>query len=150
MPGNLSVSGYLDTAYLAKIYVEEPGSSAVEALVESLAERFTSEWTWVELHSVFHRYLREEKMTAAEVELLIGRAEADRTAGVWTFIPLDHLILENAATAYRTLRPNVFLRASDCLHLITAQRHRISAFYSSDRQLLRAAREFGLTGINVI
>ncbi|MCA1586918.1 MAG: PIN domain-containing protein [Acidobacteria bacterium] len=44
----------------------------------------------------------------------------------------------------------VFLRAGDALHLACAKEHGFQEVYTNDRHMLKAARHFHLTGVNVL
>jgi predicted nucleic acid-binding protein len=43
-----------------------------------------------------------------------------------------------------------FLRSGDALHLACAEEHGFQEVYTNDRHMLKAARHFHLTGVNVL
>jgi hypothetical protein len=49
---------------------------------------------------------------------------------------------------YLTLSETVYLRASDCLHLVTALHHGFSGIYTHDRHQEIAASALGLTSLD--
>jgi predicted nucleic acid-binding protein len=50
---------YLDSAYVAKYYVNEPDAAAVRKLIRGASHICSSSWALVEVTSVFHRHVRE-------------------------------------------------------------------------------------------
>ena len=62
---------YLDSAYVAKFYVNEPDSSAVRQLVWEIERRSSSTWCLAEVACVFHRHVREGALSSRQE---IGRA----------------------------------------------------------------------------
>ena len=69
--------------------------------------------------------------------------------GFWTWLPLDKTILEAAAKTFATLPDTVFLRASDCLHLVTALHYNFNEVYTYDNHQSAAAPTLGLKAITV-
>ncbi len=59
---------YLDTSSLVKLYVEEDGSSKVDALVRSSEVTATSIVAYAEARAVFARRYREKAFTPAEYD----------------------------------------------------------------------------------
>ena len=64
-------------------------------------------------------------------------------------VPLMEEILRRVDAAVDTLPAQVFLRAGDAIHLVSARAAGITEIWSNDQHLLRAARHFGLTGRSV-
>ena len=59
-------------------------------------------------------------------------------------------LLEKARTAVLEIPSTVFLRSGDALHLACAEEHGFQEVYTNDRHMLKAARHFHLTGVNVL
>ncbi len=59
-------------------------------------------------------------------------------------------LLEKARTAVLDMPSTVFLRSGDSLHLACAEEHGFQEVYTNDRHMLKAARHFHLTGVNVL
>lgn len=141
---------YLDSAYIAKCYLREPGSDAVLDLVEATPGRASLLLALTEVQSVFHRHLREGKLTAAEYQALGRRFEDDQAADLWHWLPVTEKLVRDSVTRLQTLPSATFLRSADCLHLCAAADAGFKEIYSNDRHLLAAAPLFGLRPVNVI
>lgn len=63
---------YLDSAYLAKFYVNEPDALAVRKAMAPATYICSSSWALIEVTSVFHRHAREGALTVPQ-----GRDLAD-------------------------------------------------------------------------
>src|SRR5437867_3561388 len=103
----------------------------------------------IEVSSVFHRKFREGAVDAAQHLALSLQLEQDVRGGVWSWLPINALLLDSVRLAFRTLPSTVFLRANDALHLVSAREKGFKEIHSNDRHLLAAAPHFGLRGVNV-
>lgn len=140
---------YLDSAYIARCYLPEPGHAEVTALIASNPRIISIALARIEVASVFHRKLREGAITLSiHRELCLQFAE-DIAAGIWSFLPVTDPLLQRAQFAYQGLPPTVFLRFADCLHLCAATEAGVKEIYSDDRHVLAAAPHFKLKGIDV-
>jgi len=140
---------YLDTAILVKQYVKEPGSDTVRAFLSRVdSEISCSELTRMELASTFHRKLRQEEITNAQLTGLRIQFDLDVSGGRIHWLPLTQGLIERVEGIFYTLPSNVFLRAGDAIHLATAAEAGFKEIYSNDRHLLAAASLFKLKGIN--
>ena len=59
----------------------------------------------------------------------------------------DSFIIRAAAETFATLPSTVFLRASDCIHLVTALHHNFTEFMTFDAHQSRAAATLGLVPV---
>jgi predicted nucleic acid-binding protein len=141
---------YCDTAYLLKYYVDEPGSSAVRSLIDSQVAVASLGLARLELAAAFHRKLREEQIDKRAHRLLVQQLESDCHSEIWTWLDSGMALVAKAADRYTSLSAQVFLRASDALHLTCAKENGFREIYSNDTHLLAAAKHFGLRGKNVI
>jgi predicted nucleic acid-binding protein len=135
---------FCDTSTLAKFYVPERGTSAVRPALEAEDKVCLSELARPELMGVFHRCLREKQWTRPRFDAAIRQFSLDDTTGLWTWLPLDKTITEIAASTYATLPPTIFLRAADCIHLVTALHHNFSEIHTHDIRQTTAAAALGL------
>jgi uncharacterized protein len=135
---------FCDTSALAKYYLHESESAAVRSRLDSEDAVIASELAHVELMSVFHRRMRERKWTAEHFQMAASQLSQDNVARYWTWSPVSSAIISAASQLYLSLPDSVFLRASDCLHLVTALHHGFAELCTFDRHQLVAAQALGL------
>lgn len=131
---------YLDTSSLVKLYVDEPGTPEVHALVRDADVVATSVLAYPEARATFARRRRERLATAAEHRAVVDQFDADwRTLVAITFS--DALAIEAGRLADRH-----GIRGGDAIHLASfvvlvagAEDDRV-VFSSGDERLSRAAR----------
>ena len=140
---------FCDTSTLAKYYVPEIESSSVRFHLDQEHEVMLSELARVELMGVFHRRLRERKWTREEFLTVIQQFSRDNIEGYWKWLPLDGNIVDEASKIFLTLSETIFLRSSDCLHLVTAMHYGIKDVYTYDLHQIQAASVLGLNPISV-
>ena len=140
---------YFDSAYVAKFYLNEPGQAAVRSCAIDAGEVAICALALAEVNAVFHRKLREGFLTPDEVAIFHTEFDRDVQQGHWKLLPLTTDLLEQVASAYRTLPATVFLRSADALHLICAREHGFTEIHTNDRHVLIAAPHFGLIGVDV-
>jgi predicted nucleic acid-binding protein len=142
---------YLDSSYLAKLYVREPGSDEVERWLETQPEQAACCLHGrLEVFAALKRQQREQGFTESRLRAAVRRLEADEKAGAIRWLPIDPLLVASACTHMQKLPPAVFLRAADALHLACAADAGLKEIYSHDRHLLAAAPHFRLRGIDII
>lgn len=140
---------YLDSAYIAKYYVNEPDAPGVRNLVTAAARVCSSAWAIVEVTCVFHRHVREGSLSEAEGSELIDAFRSHVDDDVWNLVPITQALLRRTAVLIRGLPRRVPLRAGDAIHLATALSEGEPEIWTNDRHLLAAAAHFGLTGRSV-
>jgi predicted nucleic acid-binding protein len=140
---------YLDSAYVAKFYVNEPDAAAVRKLIRGAANVCSSSWALLEVTSVFHRHVREGSLTVAQGRELMDAFGGHVESDLWNLIPVSDALLRRAVTLIRGLPRNVPLRAGDAIHLATALDVGEPEIWTNDRHLLAAAAQFGIAGRSV-
>jgi len=141
---------YFDTSYLAKCYLREPGADKVRALAAASSAIACCKSGEVELNAVFHRHLREGKIREREFRIVVAQLLSDLADGLWTWLPVTETLLTESAQAFHSLKPSVFLRAADAIHLTSARRNGIREVYTNDRHMLAACEAFGIEGRNIL
>jgi predicted nucleic acid-binding protein len=140
---------FCDTSTLAKYYVPEPENPAVRSRLDGAAQVALSELARIELMAAFHRQLREGKWTRRQFSAFVQQFTRDALGGQWTWLSLDHEIIDAGASLYLTLSAAIYLRASDCLHLVTALHHGFTEIHTHDRHQLRAASALGIKACSI-
>lgn len=138
---------YVDSCYLAKLYLYETNSPQVRAAVQASSVAVCSVHGMVEVQSVFHRKLREGWVSRHQFRALMEQFALEAPTAKFRWLPLNHQVLEVAQAMISALPATVFLRAADAVHLAAAKQSGFSEIYTSDRHLLAAAPHFGLTGV---
>jgi predicted nucleic acid-binding protein len=140
---------YLDSAYVAKYYVNERDAAAVRELIRGAARVCSSAWALVEVTCVFQRHVREGSLSLAQGLELIDVFRSHVEADLWNLIPVTPALLRRTATLVRGLPGNVPMRAGDAVHLATALEAGETEIWTNDRHLLAAAAVFGVQGRSV-
>lgn len=142
---------YLDTAYLAKAYLNEPGSVEVrEFLKDSGLAVASSSLARAELSAVFHRNLREGRLDTASYGLILKQYESDMRSKIWEWLPVEDRFWGMIEDCFSELDDTVFLRGADAIHLVTAKAHGFSELFTNDRHMLKACDALGLKGRNIL
>jgi len=137
---------YLDSAYIAKYYLNEPDSGQVRAVIRTATSLMSSAWALGEVTCAFHRYYREGGLTASQSIRLADDFLKHVDAGVWTLLPVTEGLLRRMSAIIRLAPATIYLRTGDAIHLITASEAGEREIWSSDRHLFAAAHHFGLIG----
>jgi predicted nucleic acid-binding protein len=140
---------YLDSAYLAKFYVNEGDSLAVRDLIRGAGTLVSSAWAIGEVSCVLHRHFREDKFTQRQFRDLQDAFLRHVSQEIWTLLPVTSQTLKRVASLVRSAPIGVYLRAGDAVHLATAMDAEENEIWTNDRHLLRAAEHFGLSGRSV-
>lgn len=137
---------YLDTAYVAKCYLNEPDSDAVRALVQGVTGLTSSALCRAEMACVLHRHVRESNLTKRQAARLHALFLGDVRRGIWFLQPVSSDILLQVEASVMALRKEVPIRAADAVHLVSARSAGFRDIWTNDRHMLAAARRFGLRG----
>jgi predicted nucleic acid-binding protein len=141
---------YFDTAYIAKCYLNEPGAGQVREVAYGADGLASCELARLEFASILKRHVREHHVTRREMTAILKDFEEDEQNGVWRWLGVTSELLEKAHTAVLKTPGTVFLRSGNALHLACAEEHGFQEVYTNDRHMLKAARHFHLSGVNVI
>ena len=141
---------YLDTSYLVKCYVAEPGSDRVLAWLEGRRGLVCSWHGRLEFHSAIHRHFQAGRLTAAQVRQVCRRLDADEADGIWTWLAVTPVAIRQACRIVAGLDRATCLRAADALHLAVAADAGCEGVYSHDRHMLEAAAIFGVAAYDIL
>lgn len=134
---------FLDTSAFAKRYVEEAGSTKLEALCQQADALAVSVICLPELISTLSRLVRETKLTKAQYRKLKNLVIADLAD-----VEVCQFDADVLATTI-TLLESYSLRAMDASHIACALASVPDKFISADQRQLAAARKAGLTVVDV-
>lgn len=137
---------YLDSAYIAKFYVNEPDADRVRALIRRADALVSSAWCLSEVACVLHRHLREGSLNVAQARALAEAFREHIDTGFWNLAPVSDRLLRRMNLLVSAVPRDVYIRAGDAAHLVTAQDLGEAEIWTNDRHLLAAARHFGLAG----
>lgn len=140
---------YLDTAYVAKCYLNEPDAAAVRRLVAGRSDLTSSAFCLAELACVVQRHVRERGLTRAQATRLRRLFDEDVRDGVWTLLPISAPLLSEVQRRVAALPPSVYVRAGDALHLVSASEAGHAEVWTNDRHMLAAASHLGVRGRSV-
>lgn len=139
---------YVDTSAFVKRFVQEEGTEHMVAFATEQQWRLgISSLTITEFRSLLKRRLREGSATQAFVHRAIEQLVQEISTGALRFQAVDAPLFNLAAEMIERLESP--LGTLDALHLSCAKAMGASLMVSSDRQLLRAAKEAGLTTLGV-
>lgn len=141
---------YFDTAYLAKCYVNEHGSSEVRELAAEAGRVACCAYGRLELMGALRRKLREGTIVRGQYRMILSQFDSDEVDHIWTWLPVTPDLLATAVAEFRALEPTIYLRSADALHLACALENGFSEIWSNDRRLLKAASAFRIQGRDVI
>lgn len=140
---------YLDTSYLARLYLEDHGYEQVR----SLAARFiicSGLHGRAENVSALHRAWRERRIEEPAFLRMLGQFQTDCLHGGIVWLPFTAGVFDRIEQAFTRSKQDLYLRAADAMHLACAGEHGLREVYSNDRHLLAAAPLFGLRGLDLI
>jgi predicted nucleic acid-binding protein len=140
---------YLDSAYIAKFYVNESDSPAVRQLIFTAQTLVSSAWAIGEVACVFHRHRREGSLNERQFQQLLHAFLEHVEVGFWTLLPVNDGTLRRTALLIGATPPGVYLRAGDAIHLATARDAGEPEIWTSDRHMLAAASHLGMRGRTV-
>jgi predicted nucleic acid-binding protein len=137
---------YLDSAYLAKYYLNEPDSPQVRKLIRNADTLISSAWSIAEVSCVFHRYLRQGDLSAKQFQQLSREFLVHVDSELWTLVPVTASLIRRVTSLVASLPPEVFLRAGDAVQLVSALEAGEPEVWTNDRHMLAATPHFGLVG----
>lgn len=141
---------YFDAAYIAKCYLNEPGADRVREVAYGADGLGSCELARLEFASILTRHVRERHVTRREMRAILKDFEEDEQNGVWQWFGVTPELLEKARKAVLDIPSTDVLRSGDALHLACAAEQGFQEVYTNDGRMLKAARYFDLTGVNVI
>ncbi|MEO6596424.1 MAG: type II toxin-antitoxin system VapC family toxin [Planctomycetota bacterium] len=135
---------YLDTSWLVKLYVDEPGSAGVRKVVDADSDVVVSDLAYVEFHSAVARRRRERTLAARSAATLVARFRKDWSERVRVAVSLDVLLRAADLLSEHPLRSLDALQLASALLIATGAPEALR-FGAADDRLNAAATAEGLT-----
>jgi predicted nucleic acid-binding protein len=136
-------SFYIDTSVATKLYINEADSSACVDIARG-ATLVSSRLLFCEFRSaLLGKESRGEISREHRVEAW-KQFVAHAAAGLVRFIPLDDVVIHDAADLLDELHPHVALRTLDALHIATFLSIDGGPLFTKDLRMLNAAAHLGL------
>ena len=134
---------YVDTSALAKLYVREVDSDALEVLLVDRTDLLVSDLAVTELTSALVRKVREGQLDGRVAGAIYQELLRDITEGQFQLLQLDSDLHRQTEQLLLTLGSHQPLRAADALHLATALAAGARALVTFDQQMRVAAQAVG-------
>ncbi|MGH7894360.1 MAG: type II toxin-antitoxin system VapC family toxin [Candidatus Binatia bacterium] len=135
---------YLDTSALAKIYVAEVESHALESAVVGRHDLIVSDLAVTELSSLVARLVRERRLLSMAATALYQSVSGDLETRAAHRVELTTVVHREAERLMLHLGERLPLRAADALHLALAMHAGARTLVTFDRRMTAAARETGV------
>ena len=85
---------YFDAAYIAKCYLDEPGSERVRAVAYAVSGLCSCEIARVEFACILQRHVRERQITAAAARDVLDDFHEDEDSGVGRWLPVTSGLIQ--------------------------------------------------------
>lgn len=137
---------YFDTSALAKWYLNEPRSDAVEKYIQEHGPVAISDLTVVEMRSLLARRRREKNIDATTETRVFAAFQEDVRRRFLLCHPLPGDLIEAAVNILSSL-PLVPLRTLDALHLAVAKEIGTETIVTADRVMVAGAEAMGFSAV---
>ncbi|HVO28213.1 MAG TPA: type II toxin-antitoxin system VapC family toxin [Candidatus Margulisiibacteriota bacterium] len=134
---------YLDASAVAKIYISEPDSDALESALVGRRDLVVSDLAVTELTSAIARRVCDEQLAASHAERVYRRILQDVNAGEFHRTELTAAAHREAERLLMGVGRRVPLRAADALHLALAALAGARVLITFDRHMTTAAKALG-------
>lgn len=134
---------YLDTSVLVKLYVNEPDSVACDGVARGHS-LVTSDLAYGEVLSALLAGERAKRLAPPERAMAWARFIEDNENGKLYFVPLNGILVQEAAEVMEEVHPHVPLRTLDAIHLATFLSVDAGPLFTRDKRMLEAARRLNL------
>jgi predicted nucleic acid-binding protein len=141
---------YLDTSYIAKCYLNEPGSSKILRWLEGKSGLSCCHHGRLELVCALKRHQRDGRIRFEDLHRVLQRLEADERDRIWRWLPVTTDLVREACRLVASLPRTSSVRSADALHLTCAATRGFGRIYTHDQHMLRAAPRFGLDGVDIL
>jgi predicted nucleic acid-binding protein len=134
---------YLHASAVAKIYISEPDSDALESALVRRRDLVVSDLAVTELTSAIARRVREAQLAVSQAKRVYRRIQQDVNGGEFHRTELTAAAHREAERLLMGIGRRVPLRAADALHLALAALAGARALITFDRHMTTAAKALG-------
>ena len=134
---------YLDTSVLVKLFINEPDSVACDGIARGHS-LVSSDLAYGEVLSALLANERAKRLRSDERARVWSRFLEDHENGKLHFVPLNGILVQEAAELMEEVHPHVPLRTLDAIHLATFLSVDAGPLFTRDKRMLEAARRLNL------
>lgn len=135
---------YIDSSVAAKLYIPEPDSDEIEAVVSTGDGLFCSELLYAELRSAMLGKERLKALSVAQREAAWKKFQGHLETGLIQLLPLNGIIVRAASDVMAQVHPQVALRTLDAIHLATILSVDVGPLLTRDHRMGDAAKKLGI------
>ena len=107
---------YFDATYLVRLYCKDKGFEGVRNLATTDAIA-CAQHGQAEVVAALHRKCREGRLTTKAYRVVLEQFGADVKVDAFRWFALSQTVLDRVRASFNRLPAEVFLRASDAIHL---------------------------------
>lgn len=130
---------YLDASALAKVYLKEKDSDALESFLLGRTDLMVSDLGITEVVSAIARKIREARLTRESAHKVYAAIRKDFDEGVYLRADMARTVHRRAEHLLLSAPENAALRAADALHLALALEAGARGIVTYDEKLAAAA-----------
>ena len=134
------VKMYLDTCIIAKLYLPEPESEAIQSLVTGVTDLTSSNLAVTELGSVLSRKNREGQIQSSVRDQIWDLFKGHIEENYWSFISVSDELCRYSDEIIKKCQDVVSIRTLDAIHLATCLQYKIFPLLTTDKNMLKAAQ----------
>jgi predicted nucleic acid-binding protein len=135
---------YVDTSFLASLYLEDSHSQTADRMLLSLADCFLTPLHRAEWFHAIAQHVFRGAMTAAKAGELHSLFEQDIQTGPWQNVAMPEQAFERCAEMARQYGPKLGTRTLDTLHVACALELNADRFWTFDERQGKLAKAQGL------
>lgn len=135
---------YVDTSFLASLYLRDSHSLTADQMLQSLMECFLTPLHRAEWFHAIAQHVFRGAFTEVKARELYSLFEQDTKTGPWLEVPLPEHALDHCADLGRRYGPKLGTRTLDTLHVACAVELKADRFWTFDERQMKLAKAQGL------
>jgi predicted nucleic acid-binding protein len=138
------LSAYVDTSFLASLYLEDSHSHTADQILQTLSDCFLTPLHRAEWFHAIAQYVFRGAISQAKAGELHALFEHDIKTGPWQTVAMPEQAFELCADLARRYGPRLGVRALDSLHVACALELKADRFWTFDERQATLAKVQGL------